>query len=102
MRLVHFALVVARACLAKDYFFDGSQSRNGNESPGTPFNTLDAISGLKIPPGDNILLKRGTNFIGPSILSQSGTDGSPIVVGAYGDELAPPSWGLETSSMLFF
>jgi hypothetical protein len=83
--------------LAKDYFFDGSQSRNGNESPGTPFNTLDAISGLKIAPGDNILLNKGTNFIGPSILSQSGTD-EPTAMNWHQN----PSWGLETSSMLFF
>ena len=89
MKLTLFTLLAARACLAKDYFFDGSQSTNGNGSPRTPFNTLDAIEGLNIAPGDNILLKRGSSFVGPLVLSQSGADGSPITVGAYGDERAP-------------
>lgn len=89
MRLVFLTLLAARACLARDYFFDASQSSNGNGSPTSPFNTLDAISSLKIAPGDSILLKRGTDFAGPLVLSQSGGDGSPITVGAYGDNLAP-------------
>lgn len=89
MKTLLFALVAARACLARDYFFDGSQARNGNGSPNTPFNTLDAINDLDITPGDNILLKRGTNFVGPLVLAQSGGNGSPITIGAYGDEKAP-------------
>lgn len=89
MRLALFALVVARACLAKDYFFDGSQSINGNGSLKRPFNTLDSIADLHLAPGDSILLKRGSNFAGPLVLSQSGGDKSPITIGAYGDEKQP-------------
>lgn len=89
MKLVLFTLVAAKACLARDYFFDGSQSHVGNGSPQTPFNTLSAIEGLNIAPGDNILLKRGSKFTGPLVLGKSGADGFPITIGAYGNELAP-------------
>ena len=77
MELVLFALFAAKSCLARDYFFDGSRS--------TPFNAFEAIGSLR----DNILLKRGFNFNGPLVLSQSGADGYPITIGAYGNQLAP-------------
>ncbi|KIN04684.1 hypothetical protein OIDMADRAFT_177063 [Oidiodendron maius Zn] len=84
MELMLFALFAAKSCLVRDYFFDGSQSRNGNGSRSTPFNTLEAIGSLR-----GQYSPETGNFNGPLVLSHSGADGYPITIGAYGNQLAP-------------
>jgi hypothetical protein len=84
MELVLFALFAAKSCLARDYFFDGSQSRNGDGSRSTPFNTLEATGRLR-----GQYSPETGNFNGSLVLSQGGADGYPITIGAYGNQLAP-------------
>lgn len=47
-------------------------------------------------PGDSILFNRGDTFYGTIIADESGTAGSPIVVGAYGTGAAPIITGFTT------
>ena len=84
MRLNPTIFLLIETCLAINYYFD-SGSSNGDGQYASPFNGLSIISKLALGPGDNICLKRGSQFSGPLVLTQSGTAGSPITVKAYGD-----------------
>ncbi|KAK2591368.1 hypothetical protein QQS21_010945 [Conoideocrella luteorostrata] len=74
---------------ARDYYFDGSASTSGNGQQSSPFNTLSAIDNLSLNPGDSVLLKRGTRFSETLTIKRSGSQGSPITIGSYGDTSLP-------------
>ncbi len=55
-----------------------------------PFATLFAVNRLKFRPGDQVLLERGSVFRGQFLhLSACGTEGAPILIGAYGEGARP-------------
>lgn len=69
-------------------------SQNGNDenvgSMEKPFATLFAVNRLKLQPGEQVLLERGSVFQGQFLhLSVQGTKGNPIVIGAYGEGSLP-------------
>lgn len=69
-------------------------SINGNdENDGSrehPFATLYTVNRLKLQPGDQVLLERGSVFYGQFLhLSARGTEDAPILVGAYGEGRPP-------------
>jgi hypothetical protein len=70
------------------YFFDSSASNNGSGSKLSPYNTLSPVSSVDVAAGDSILLKRGSSFTEPLVLNKGGAAGSPVTIGAYGDETA--------------
>lgn len=88
MKLLASSILFARLCLGREYYFDGSASSNGSGSQSSPFNTLNSVSSVNVTAGDSILLKRGSSFTGSLELNQGGAAGSPLTVGAYGDETA--------------
>lgn len=105
-RLLVLNLILLKRCAATDYYFDGIASDNGIGTSSSPFNSLSIVRSMEIAPGDNILLKRGSNFSEPLILSTSGLAGSPITIGAYGDVLtrspviSPNTESLELNAIL--
>ncbi|KAJ5773055.1 Pectin lyase fold/virulence factor [Penicillium paradoxum] len=85
MKVAQYLAILPQLCAAASYYFDGSAATNGEGTEAKPFNTLSSIPSLSLSPGDNILLKRGTTFTGPLSLDSSGSAGSVITIGAYGD-----------------
>lgn len=66
----------------------GSDAGDGTKE--NPFPTLLAVNGLRLNPGDQVLLERGSVFRGQYLhLSAQGTEGQPILVGAYGEGALP-------------
>ena len=56
------------------------------QNPATPWKTLGKLNSFfsSLKPGDSVLLKSGETFYGSIIVNNSGTAGSPVVVGSYG------------------
>lgn len=67
---------------------NGSDENDGSQEH--PFATLFAVNRLRLNPGDQVLLKRGSVFRGQFLhLSAWGAKDAPILIGAYGDGLPP-------------
>ena len=69
-------------------------SRTGNDendgSRKAPFATLFAVNRLKLEPGDQVLLERGSVFRGQFLhLSVWGAKDTPVLIGAYGEGPLP-------------
>ena len=69
------------------YYVDAGGGDDDN--PGTemsaPWKTLAKVASQKFSPGDRILFKRGEIWKGPLVFTSSGTEGAPILLGAYGE-----------------
>lgn len=73
--------------LATDYYISNSGNDNSNgTTPGTAWRTIERLNASfsLLQPGDNILFKRGEQFIGTIRVTASGRQGQPISFGAYG------------------
>jgi hypothetical protein len=70
------------------YYIDcqGGNDGNSGTSTSSPWKTFANPNSMTFQPGDSILLKRGTLCSGIGTLKPqgSGTEGSPITIGAYG------------------
>ena len=64
---------------------NGSDDNNGT-SPDKAWKNLAKTRGLKLSPGDKILLKKGETFIGELYLNGTGTAEAPIIIDGYGDK----------------
>jgi hypothetical protein len=84
--LAAFLLLPISASAATYYLdADGGSDANTGTSEGSAWQTLDHASSQSFQPGDSILLQRGDSFTGKLLLDgQSGSSGSPIIIGAYG------------------
>ena len=71
------------------YYVNCSSASNGNGSISSPWNTLNAVNNTTFGPGDAILLKRGTTCNGSIWPQGSGSNGSPITLGAYDSGARP-------------
>lgn len=94
-----FAVTISNAT---NYYFS---SLSGNDervstSPDKPWKTLNKLNSFfsSLQPGDSVLLKRGETFYGSIIVSRSGTEKLPIVIGAYGRGSRPVITSLVTLS----
>ena len=73
------------------YYVDaeaGDDAASGT-APDEAWQSLDRASGMAYGPGGRLLLRAGRVYEGALRLSGSGTQGAPVVVGRYGDGLAP-------------
>ncbi|MFZ4116045.1 MAG: hypothetical protein ACOYK6_04895 [Chthoniobacterales bacterium] len=63
-------------------------SVSGNDSnPGTiqlPWRSVDKVNATSLYPGDSVYFHGGETFLGSLLLTQSGSDQQPIVIGSYG------------------
>jgi hypothetical protein len=82
-------LVIPSAAAGTTYYVDCSAGSNGDGSQSSPFNSLAAINGVTLGPGDSALFKRGTTCHGQLKPVGSGASGSPITIGAYGSGARP-------------
>ncbi|KAG2184517.1 hypothetical protein INT43_000426 [Umbelopsis isabellina] len=76
--------MVLSAAASTSYYVDCSTSSNGKGSVDSPFNQLTAASNQQLGPGDSLLFKRNATCQGQLTINDSGSIGSPIVIGAYG------------------
>ena len=74
-----------------DYYISSQgDDANAGTAPDSAFKTLFPINALTLAPGDAVLLERGSVFNGQYLhVTGSGTEGSPIRIGAYGDASEP-------------
>jgi len=63
---------------------------------GGTFTTLAEVNAHTFVAGDQILFNRGETFYGSLTISQSGTSGNPIIIGAYGTGVNPIITGFTT------
>ena len=79
------------AAMAAVYFVDASAGSDENSglSITEAWKTLEKVNAVSLNPGDTVLFKRGEVWTGTMIISDSGIEGSPITVAAYGDGPAP-------------
>ncbi len=68
------------------YYID---SENGDDASSgqsvhAPWRSLSRLGNVSLKPGDTIRFKRGSAFVGPLFIHQSGTGQDPIVITAYG------------------
>ena len=75
-------------------------SNNGNDSnSGTStsksWKTLAKVNSFSFKPGDQVLFKKGDEWVGTLEVNSSGASGSPIVYSAYGTGAKPKIYGSE-------
>lgn len=74
------------------YYVSASKGDDGNDglSAGTPFRTLGKVNGLKLHPGERVLLERGSVFDNQFLrITDSGRLEEPVEIGCYGEGLPP-------------
>lgn len=62
---------------------DGSDDASGR-TPATPWATTDRVNRERLQPGDQVLFRRGDQWDGNVVITDSGDANAPIVIGAYG------------------
>ncbi len=88
--LISFIFFVSPILAGTIYYVDateGNDSNNGS-SPAYAWKTINRVnnSWALINPGDQILLKRGEEFIGTRLsIEKGGSELNPLVIGAYGE-----------------
>lgn len=78
--------------LSKTYYVSALKGDDGNEgcSAQAPFRTLGKVNGLKLHPGDRVLLECGSVFENQFLrIKDSGSAEMPIEIGCYGEGLPP-------------
>ncbi len=71
------------------YYADAKSSGTNLGTYDNPFTSLASVDAQAYNPGDAILFKAGTEMMGGISPNNSGSDGSPILFGAYGDVAFP-------------
>lgn len=67
------------------YYLDSEAAADGNGlSEDTAFSTLEQVNSIQFAPGDKILIKRGTSYVGQLYPKGSGSAEKPIVLDVYG------------------
>ncbi|GAA3446179.1 right-handed parallel beta-helix repeat-containing protein [Planomonospora venezuelensis] len=89
------APATAAAAAGTVYYVDsqrGNDSATGTSAT-TAWQSLQAVNGTELKPGDTVRLKRGGSWKGALTLSGKGTAASRITVEAYGEGAAPKIGG---------
>ncbi len=99
MKVIRFILVInilsiiqAFNVSGKNYYISNSgNDNNSGTSPFSPWKSIDKINSniSNISGGDSILFDRGGIFFGQLNISKSGSAGSSIIIGAYGEGARP-------------
>lgn len=81
-------LVISLICSATSYHFaNAGNDVTGNGSISTPYQTITKVNSLwasgTFAPGDSIVFKAGDTFTGTITVTESGSIGSPIIIGKY-------------------
>ena len=72
------------------YYLDSQAAEGGNGlTEATAFDSLDDINNIQFAAGDQILIKRGSVFLGQLYPKGSGSEDAPIIIDAYGEGEKP-------------
>ncbi len=73
------------------YYVDSSVGDDANDgtAPERAWRSLARVNEVKLAPGDRILLRAGTQYVGRLRPQGSGEEGSPIAIGMYGEGEKP-------------
>jgi parallel beta-helix repeat protein len=97
MSLIVVSFLFSFICNAAKYYVsstDGNDANSGT-STATPWKSLAKVNSFSLQPGDEILFRRGDQWIGTITVNSSGNAGSHIVYGAYGEGDKPKIYGSE-------
>ena len=76
---------------ANTYYVDSGAG--DDVTPGTsidaPWKTLDKVNSTELRPGDRVLLKSGSAWVGQLVPKGSGAEGTPVLIDRYGDGAMP-------------
>lgn len=86
--------------LSTTRYVDCGATSNGNGSATRPWNSLAAANRVRLRPGEELLLRRGTRCVGTLAPHGSGSVRRRAVIGAYGDGKRPVVVGRGTSAVL--
>lgn len=67
---------------------NGSDAATGR-SPDEAWETATRVAEVQLLPGDQVLLRRGTELVGPFKIEDSGSPAAPLRVSSYGEGTAP-------------
>ncbi|HLS13227.1 MAG TPA: hypothetical protein VK095_01815 [Beutenbergiaceae bacterium] len=67
---------------------DGSDDNSG-QSPDEAWASTERVNAEALEPGSQVLFRRGDRWLGNVVISDPGTEASPIVIGAYGSGSRP-------------
>jgi hypothetical protein len=83
--------VTSRVRRTTTYYIDSQNGNDQNNGTGKkfPWKTFERLTRTRLYPGDSVLFKRGSAFIGPLIINDSGRPGSYIVFSSYGSNNSP-------------
>jgi parallel beta-helix repeat protein len=90
-------LFVTSIGYSTNYYVSSSTGDDSNSgtSVSSAWRSLEKVNSFTPKPGDQILFKRGDEWVGTITVKASGTSGSPIVYGAYGTGNKPKIYGSE-------
>ncbi len=76
---------------SRTYYIDSQNGDDGNDglSEDSAWQSHTMISDVALLPGDTVAFKRGSQFSGPVLIRDSGSEGKPITITAYGEGDAP-------------
>ncbi len=100
--ILFFIIILCQTVDATDYYVSSSDitanDSNSGTSPTTPWKSISKVNSMfsSLQPGDRILFNRGDTLYGTIKITKSGTAGSPITLGAYGEGLKPVITGFVT------
>lgn len=88
-------LVLMLTSCSSTYYIDadnGNDSNSGN-SPEKAWASLSKVNSIVFQPGDKILFKSGTSYVGQLEPKGSGAEGKPIIINRYGKGRKPAIHG---------
>lgn len=103
IRLIILFLSIAIGLHATNYYVKtGGSDAEAGTSDATAWATITKVNSVwaagTLAPGDSILFRKGDTFDGTVTVTESGTFGNPIVIGAYGTGDRPIINGFSTAS----
>ncbi len=91
--IILFSLCSIKGFSTNYYIKTGGNDKANGLSDNTAWETIAKVNELwaegTFAPGDSILFKRGNTFYGTIIITESGSDDSPIIIGTYGSGNKP-------------
>lgn len=97
MRYLLTILFLSSKAFATNYYVaNAGNDANDGLTPATAWQTIQKVNSTSFSAGDSILFNRGDSWNEELHITSSGTDGSPIVVGAYGTGNKPVITGFQT------
>lgn len=100
--IILFLIFSLSASATNYHFANAGNDDTGNGSIATPYKTITKLNALwaagTLAPGDSVCFKAGDTFTGTITVAESGSSGSPIIIGRYWTGDDPVVTGFATLS----